>query len=493
MKRAAVLLLLASPGCTVGPDYQEPVLSPPASFQESAANGEAPFGVPATSEADLSQWWRAFNDPELDSLVARAFAANLDLQAAASRILVAREQEIVQGAAGLPTVNATGAAVRLHSNSNPLGIFGGGGAAMQGAPASSSGADIKLYSAGFDATWEADIFGGVRRSVEAARAGSDAAMWELRDAQVSLSAEVANDYLNLRATQERIAIIQSELQRQRDTLGIIQARFATGFVTGLDVDQQTAQVEATAAQLPPLQAQEHVLAHAIAVLIGVQPEAMSSELQTPGTLTASAATLPIGLPSDLLRRRPDVREAERKLAAATAQIGVAVADLYPKFNLIAVLSFAGNSFTRLLSSDNFGQGGIAMITWPIFNGGKTRATIRIDEEQENQAYLAYQQSVLRALQDTEDALSRYTTEQQRLVSLQQSIAAANSSFIIAQDQYITGLATYQNVLTAETALLNAEDAAAQSRAALATDIVALYKALGGGWATSAALDEPSAQ
>lgn len=482
MRYTAAIVLIALTGCTVGPDYHEPALSTPASFEELPISA-----VPAASEADLSQWWREFNDPELDRLVARALAANLDLQAAASRIRVAREQEIIQGAAELPTLNATGAAVRLHSNSNPLAALGGGAGAMQGGAPRSGGTDLKLYSAGFDASWEIDVFGGVRRGIEAAHANSEAALWQVRDAQVTLSAEVANDYLNLRATQERIAIVQNELQRQRDTLGIIQARATTGFVTGLDVNQQTAQVEATAAQLPPLQAQARVLAHAIAVLIGEQPEAMSVALESAAASPPMTATLPVGLPSDLLRRRPDVREAERKLAAATAQIGVAVADLYPKFNLLGLVSFAGSSVGNLFSSNSLSEGGLGMIVWPVFNGGKTRANIRINEEQQAQAYLAYQQSVLKALQDVEDALSRYTNEQQRLISLQRSVTAANSSFTIAQDQYRTGLATYLNVLTAQNTLLTAQDEVAQSRAALATDTVALYKALGGGWT-----DEPAA-
>jgi len=292
---------------------------------------------------------------------------------------------------------------------------------------------------------------------------------------------VANDYLTLRATQRRTAIVQSELQRQRDTLGLISARAATGFVTELDVNQQSAQVAATAAQLPPLEAQSRALVHALSILLGQQPEAMAAELQAAGAIPPVPASLPIGLPSDLLRRRPDVREAERRLAAATAQVGVAVAQLYPKFNLLALASFAGSSLGNLFSADNFSEAGAGLVSWPIFTAGKSQANVEISREQLNQAYLAYQQSVLKALQDSEDSLARFSAEQQRLASLQSSIAAANSSFTIAQQQYVAGLTDYLSVLTAQTTLLNLQDQVAQSQAALAADLVALYKALGGGW------------
>jgi multidrug efflux system outer membrane protein len=482
MRWVAACAFFALAACTVGPNYEAPKLMPPAAFQEAPKPGAAAIGQITMQNGDLAQWWRQFHDPELESLVGRALAANLDLISAASRIREAREQEIVQGAAGLPSVNATGTAIRLYSNSNPLAKLGAGSAGAEGSQGGSTSADLKLYSAGFDASWEIDVFGGVRRGVEAAQANSEAAVWQLRDGEVSLSAEVANDYMTLRVAEARLALLQTALQRERDTLGIIQARATVGFVTELDVNQQTAQVESTAAQLPPLEAQTRAMIHALGVLLGEQPEAMTEELQASRIVPSVPATLPIGLPSDLLRRRPDVREAERRLAATTAQVGVAVAQLYPKFNLLGLASFAGNSLSGLFSSDNF-SAGVGLIAWPIFTAGKTHANVRISEEQQQEAYLAYRQSVLKALRDTEDALSRYTAEQQRLISLRRSITAANSSFAIAQDQYRAGLVTYLNVLTAETTLLSAQDQAAQSKGALSADVVSLYKALGGGWSS----------
>jgi NodT family efflux transporter outer membrane factor (OMF) lipoprotein len=477
--------MLAS--CTVGPDYKAPDLATPDRFQELPPMTDAAASRPLPDQADLSQWWRQFHDPELERLVAIALRSNLTLKSAASRIEAARRQEIIAGAAGLPGATATGAAAALHSNSNPLAALSGGGANGQnngsgmGSGASSGGTDLHLYAAGFDATWEIDLFGGVRRGVEAARANSDAALWELRDAEVSLTGEVANDYLTLRAAQARIAIVQTELARQNETLGIVQARAQTGFVTDLDVNQQSAQVAATKAQLPPLQAQTRAMIHALGVLLGDGPDAYAGELETMGALPGVPATLPVGLPSDLLRRRPDVRDAERKLAAATAQVGVAVAQLYPKFDLLGAANFSSSAAGDLLSSRNFSALGAGIVMWPIFDAGKAHANIRIRENQMDQAYLAYRQAVLKALQDAEDALARYTSEQDRLASLQQSQTAADSSFTIARQQYVSGLVTYLNVLTAETQLLDINDEAEQSRQALAQDLVSLYKALGGGW------------
>src|SRR5436305_5528063 len=327
----AALLLLS--GCEVGPDYQPPqTVAPPAYGDLPANSAQAPFSRPVPNQADVSQWWTQIRDPELQTLIARALQSNLALQTAASRSREAREQEIIAGAAEWPKVNATGAALNLHSNSNPLGALAGGGAGGQSTANQST--NIKLYNLGFDATWELDIFGGTRRAVEAAQANTEAAAWEMRDGEISLTAEVANDYLSLRAAQARMAIFRTEIQRQQNALALVHARARAGFVTQLDVNQQKALVNTTAAELPGLEADARAYEHAIAVLLAQQPETFTAELESTAPLPPIPATLPVGLPSELLRRRPDIREAERKLAAATANIGVAVADLYPKFNLI---------------------------------------------------------------------------------------------------------------------------------------------------------------
>jgi NodT family efflux transporter outer membrane factor (OMF) lipoprotein len=221
--------------------------------------------------------------------------------------------------------------------------------------------------------------------------------------------------------------------------------------------------------------------HAIAVLLAEQPEAMTAELDSSAALPALPPQLPVGLPSDLLRRRPDVRAAERQLAAASAQIGVQIANLYPKFNLLALAGFSGNEFTSLLSSKNLAEIGAGQITWPIFDAGKTRANIRAAKEEDKQAYYAYQKAVLGAVRDVEDALARYAGEQQKLVEVQRSLKSATSSLALARSQYRAGIVTYVNVLTAQSSEQSARDQLAQSEQSLATDLVSLYKALGGGW------------
>ncbi len=503
---ACLALGLAS--CVVGPDYQQPKIDVPANFA-----GAKDAGVAATDPgADLSVWWHQFGDPVLDRLVTQALAQNLDVLTAASKIEQAREQELINGAAGLPSVSAMGSAVRIHSNSNPFAqLFGGGGApagsssssgssgsgaaggstgsgsgsgagAVSATPApASGGSNIKLYSLGFDATWEIDFFGGVARNVESAEAKTEAATWTLRDTEVTLTAEVARDYIALREAQGRIAITNAELAGQRETLAVSSAKAMTGFVSYLDVNQQTAQEAETAAQIPPLEADIRVNIDALGVLLGMAPEDVAAEITGGGAAPPIPAALPVGLPGDLLRRRPDIREAERNLASATALVGNAMAQLYPKIDLIGLASFTSNSLTNLVESKNFTDGAIALINWPIFTAGRLQANVRQNEDMENQAYFSYKASILKALRDTEDSLARYTADRRRLTDLNRQVAAANGAVTIARQQYNAGLTDFANVLNTQGTLLQAEGEVLQTQTAVATDLVSLYKALGGGW------------
>jgi len=476
MKRALPVLVLLLAGCEVGPDYKSPQTTLPLAFSESNTKPSTNAAT-LTDDASLATWWTRIDDPELQSLIGRALASNLDLKSAVSRIREAREQAIIAGAKEWPELEANGTGLNLHSNSSPLAsAFGGGGHAPPSGPS-----NIKIYSAGFDATWELDVFGGIRRGAEQAEATAEAASWTMRDAQVSLTAEIANDYLALRTAQLRITILRDEIARQQNSFQLIAARRRAGLVTELDVDQQHTLLSNTAAQLPPLEAEARTSEHAIAVLVGQQPEAISNELESNPKFPEVTANLGVGLPSDLLRRRPDIREAERKLAAATAGIGVAVADLYPKFNLLGSTSFVSNHLTNLVSGENFSTIALAQISWPIFQGGQIRANIRAKKEETQQAYLSWQAIVLQALRETEDALTRYANERQRQASLETSVQSARSSEAIAEGQYRAGFVTFLNVLSAQSALLTAEDQLAQSRQAAAQDLVSLYKALGGGW------------
>lgn len=481
-RRAAAFGLAALAGaCTVGPNYYRPAVPTPAVYSEAGRSTRAP------SEADLSHWWAQFNDPILQDLVRRALDSNLDLAAAASRVREARFQERIAGAAEWPTINGTGTALTLNSNRGSRSMSGSPGGS--GAPAGASGSfqlpgHLNLYSAGFDATWEIDLFGGTRRAIEEAKANTEAAVWTRRDGEVTLTAEVANDYLSLRGVQARIAVGEAELARQRGLFALVRARRQAGFVTNLDVNQQTGVVATAAAQLHQLEAQERTEIHALGVLLGEPPETLEPQLVRTATPLAPPPALPAGLPAGLLTRRPDIREAERKAAAANAEIGVQTANLYPKLELIGLASFASMSLSNLFSSQNLTSAGVGMVTQPLFNAGKTRAAIGVAKEKAAQANIAYRSTVFGALRDVEDALARYRSEEARRAQLAQAVTAAANSLSIAQDQYRVGLVTFINVYSAENALLNARDQLVQSQTQSDSDLVSLYKALGGGWSVS---------
>ena len=492
---AALLAGLAACACTVGPDYKRPDVATPPAFQELGAKKDAPLSQPLAApvdEAQLTTWWRQFNDPVLDRLVDRAMAGNLDLKTEVARIRQSREQEAISAAAGLPHATAVFNTLQLNENAsspNSANLTGGGQAAQMGAGTAGSQmqggspSKIDVIALATDATWEVDLFGRVRRGVEEARAGTQAMIWAKRDGQVSLTSEVASDYLQLRDLQVQITIAEQEVKRQRDTFTIIRQQAETGFVTRLNVNQQQAQVQATIAAIPQLQAQARGMIHALGVLVGEDPEALTPELAPtpPGPLPGAPQTLPVGLPSELLRRRPDVREAERELAQATANVGVQVSQLYPRFNIYALGSFAAPEFGELFNGNSAASAGVGLIQWPIFQGGQIRGQIRGARAQQDQAYYAYKKAVLTALQDVEDSLARYQADQRRLVAQQASVGASTNSELIARQQYEAGLVTYINVLQAQQTLLNARNGMAQDQGQLAVDLISVYKALGGGW------------
>lgn len=486
------LAATALAGCTVGPNYRPPDVAAPPAFSEAQSTARTAI---STETADLSTWWRVFNDPALDGLVDKALRNNLDLQTAESRVREARAQVKEARAAELPSVSASGNAITFNSNRKPpssasTGGASGGSSGAGGAAGAAGGAaggfsiptHTNLYSVGFDATWELDLFGGVRRQVEAAKASTEAAEWAVRDARVSLLAELANDYLTLRATQARIAIGQAELKRQQDLYKLVQDRRRTGFVTDLDVEQQATQVATAAAQIPQLTAQASVQTHAIAILLGETPETVEQALAPSATpLPPPPPSLPMGLPSDLLRRRPDIRQAERRLAAANAQISVQEAQLYPQINLIGLASFGSMRLNNLFSTQNLSSIGLANASQKLFDAGKTRAQIAAAKEEKVQADLAYRKAVLSAFRDVEDGLARFKAEDERRTELARSVTSAQNQLKIAEAQYQTGFVTFINVLQAQNALLNAQDELAQSDAQVLSDLVSVYKALGGGW------------
>jgi NodT family efflux transporter outer membrane factor (OMF) lipoprotein len=475
-----LLATLTLAACTVGPNYHPLATPTPPAYQEAA-------GLPSASQQtpDLTAWWAQFHDPTLDSLVARALAGNLDVATAASKIRQAREQIIIAGAPLWPQVSGTASANNTMLSKNAgfsqlasaFGGSGGGGAKGIGLP----GTDFTTYSVGFDASWELDLFGQTRRGMEAARGRAEAQVWSLRDTEVSVASEVAVDYLTLRAVQQQIAVAEQEVDRQKQLFALIESRRQAGFDTRLETSQQRTQLAAALATIPTLEAQARAQIHALGVLTGQPPEALGAELTPVAATPTPPPAVPVGLPSELLRRRPDVRQAERNLAAATADVGVAVGNLYPQINLTGSVDLISESLKTLVSANSLQTSATAALVQTIFDGGRNRANIRATKEARQQAYFAYQKAVLTALQEVEDALSRYGAEQRRNVQLRAEAEAAGRAFDVADARYRSGLSDFINVLNTEGAVLTAKNQLAQSDGQLDQDLVSLYKALGGGW------------
>ena len=474
MRRVALVCTLLA-GCTVGPNYQRPSTPVPPAFAE-------PAPAATLGDAKLASWWHGFGDPELDKLVNRALAQNLDVETAAARIREARAHELVAGAAALPQVDAQASASRQRISENAIpvppgaGSSGGGNTGSFGLP----GSEFSTFRIGFDASWEIDLFGRTRRSVEAARARTGAAIWNRRDVHVSVAAEVANAYLALRTLQQRTAIAEAELARQRRSLRLVGARVRGGLVTGQDLAQQQSQLATAQSAIPPLEAQTQAQIHALGVLIGETPEAVIAEL-SPTAALPSVPIVPAGLPSDLLRRRPDIRAAERNLHAATAEIGIATADLYPRFSLSAAPALVSTALASLLQWGSRSYSASASIDLPIFDGGRTRGNIAVANAQQEQALIAYRKTILAALQDVEDALSNIDNDRRRIAGLQSAHNGAARAEDIARSRYRGGLVAYSDALQAQASRISLENQLIEARGALARDTVALFKALGGGW------------
>jgi outer membrane protein, multidrug efflux system len=469
---AAGLTLLAA-GCAVGPNYQKPDLAAPTGWKEAQQTG-----VDARA-AELSRWWSAFNDPLLDSLVERAVRSNLDLRLAEARIREARATRAVTAAGAWPTVDVSGSYTRNRASENAVG------SPAQGAVVAPSGGganlDQNLYRTGFDASWEIDVFGGVRRSVEAADATIEATVEDRRDVLVTLLGEVARNYIDLRGFQRRLAVARANLKAQQDTLELTRVRFQAGLASDLDVAQQETQLNTTAAQIPTLESFLKQTAYGLDVLLGLQPGVLWNELAKEEEIPGLPPEVLIGLPSDLLRRRPDIRRAERQLAAATALVGATTADLFPKFSLTGVAGL------QSISASDWFTGGSRFwsigptIRWPVFDAGRIRANIEIRNAQQEQALTQYEKSILSAFRDVETALVNYANEQGRYRSLIEAVAANRRAVAMANELYVRGLNDFLNVLDTQRSLYVTESDLAQSQATMASNLVALYKALGGGW------------
>jgi NodT family efflux transporter outer membrane factor (OMF) lipoprotein len=467
---AMVAITIAASACTVGPEYHRPSEPMPAHWSEPGAREGSWVPVPA-------QWWSAFGDPELDALIKRALQANLGLQLADSRIREARALATASSAPLWPSVDARGSAQRGGQSKNAPGVspFGQGGELGSG-----TGVE-NLFQAGFDASWELDLFGGTRRSIEAAKADAEGAAFDRDAVQLSLMAEVARTYMTLRDVQVQRALAQRGSDLQRDALTLVQARYAGGMATDEDVAQAEAQLRDADAGLPLRDAQAEQAIHQLAVLLGTSPGDLASELMQARAFGPMPVAPDADVPSDLLRRRPDIQHAERQVAAATARVGAATAELYPQFSLNAspgLASFtADNFFNRQSTLWSIGPA----FSWPVFRHGQIKAMIHVRDEQAQQALIAYRLSILTAMQEVEDALAACREEHKRYGALAASHAAQLRALAHARALYQGGMADFRVVLDQQQRVLPSESAMEQSLTKQRTDLVELYKALGGGW------------
>lgn len=480
-------LALALAGCSVGPDYQAPRAKTPVAFNDLNQPKKNPGDSIALASQPNPQWWKSFKDPQLDSLIDRAIAGNISLQQAVLRIAGAREQITQAKGAWLPSVNASAKATRTQ-----LGLRGelesnGIQDRLESvSPEAASAIDVatdpvNIYQGSFDASWELDLFGGTRRSVEMARAQNQSSIESRNDALVSLQAEVARSYLQLRGAQTVLAAIQTQIDVAQQTLELTQSQAEHGLAPQTDVENARAQLGSLRAQLPQYQSQQRQAMNGLAVLLGQVPGSLDAELMPVKAMPVIPAVVAVGIPSELARRRPDVRKAEADLHAATANIGVSVAQLFPSISLTGQFGMRNSDSGYLTDwSSHFYSFG-PQVSLPIFQGGRLVSSVRLSRAQQANAVLSYRQTVLTALQDVDNALVSYRTDQDRVNGLEDSANALQTSFELASDGYRKGLTSFITVLDTQRQLAQARQQSAEARVQTSTDLVMLYKSLGGGW------------
>ncbi len=457
------LVWVLAVGCAVGPDYKPPNVSMPDSWAGATEKGQ-PSSV-TDKTLDLSRWWRQFEDPILTALIEEALKANLSLAIAEARLRQARAVRGIAVAGFMPSATASAFYKRqtgyLYTDGDPR----------------------SLYQAGLDAAWELDIFGGIRRNVESANANVQAAIESIRDVEVSLVAEVALNYMQLRGYQQQIVIANNNLKIQRHTADITRKRYDVGFASGLDVANAQSVVATTESQIPVFETGERQSIYALSVLLARHPGDLVERLSPTENIPAIPDEIPAGLPSDLLRRRPDIRQAEAQLHSATAQIGVAVAKLFPQFSLTGGANWQSTLASTWWQGSNRSLLAGSAAAWPIFQGGALISNVRAQEALRDQALLAYQKTILTALEDVEKALVAFIKEQRHYKLLGDAVAADRKAVQLSLQLYREGQVEFLNVLVAQRSLYTDENALVQSRRSIATNLIALYKALGGGWET----------
>ncbi len=457
---AAIALIIG--GCTaVGPNYNQVEPKAPTKWHSELQEG---LNVEQTNPVNLARWWIILDDSQLVTLEERAIEGNLDLQVAQSRIREARAMRGISRAQFFPTLDAGATATKFRSSEE-----------------TGTGNEQDLYSAGFDASWELDLFGGVQRSVEAAQADLEATRENRNALLVSLLAEVALNYVEVRTYQSRLEVSRANIKAQLESYELNDSRFQAGIIGELAVQESLRILEGSRSQIPRLEAGLDAAKNRLAVLLGERPGNLHKELATKQPLPSLPLSVAIGIPAETLRHRPDVRRAERELAAQTARIGVATADLYPKFRLFGTLGLESLSAGNLFQSSSRTWGIGPRTSWNLFDGGTIRKNIEIQNARQEEALIHYELTILRTLEEVENALVNYAKEQQRRDFLAKASVAAERTTALAQDQYKAGLVSFNNVLDADRALLVLQDELAQSDGTVISNLIRLYKALGGGW------------
>ncbi len=447
-------------GCTtVGPAYQPPTLDLPDSWSQARIGGIE------DGEAARDAWWRHFEDQQMGDLVERALRSNLDLKAALARLQSARALRGVAAAGRFPTLEANADYQHSEASTNtPFGAF---------IPATD------IHTVNFDAAWELDLWGRVRRSVEAADRDVEASTADLQAAALTVAAEVARTYVEVRATERRLAIAEQNLALQQRTLELVLARSDAGLVVERDVAQARTNVEQTRARLPQLEAEAIVAANRLAVLVGEAPGRLDLDTARSGVLPGLPVHVAVGAPVDLLLRRPDVRRAERQFAAEVARVGVAEADRYPRLLISGQFGIQSDGAADLVDGDSLFFNVGPSIRWTLFDGGRLKSRVLSFEAQAEAAAVVYEQSILLAIEETENALTSFVREQARRASLARAAEEARRAVTLAETQYREGLTDFQTVLDSQRIVATIEDDLARSDAAVATNLIALFKALGG--------------
>lgn len=457
MVLASMALLM---GCAaVGPDYQTPDMEVPSAWHTA----DDPALLPRSEL--VQQWWSLFNDPLLDRLIQTATENNRDLMSAIARVEEARAHLGITRGEQWPQLDAQGSSIRQETSDNGL----------------SPGVEETIYAAGATAGWEIDLFGRIRRSVEAATADYQATAEDRTDVLISLYANVALTYLDIRTFQARLIAANANIDSQRSVLELTRSRSRHGLATGLDVAQAERVLAGTEAEVPPLNIGLSQSVNALAVLLGQAPGHLASELTAPGQIPLPPEKVTVGVPANLLRQRPDVRRAERQLASQTARIGVFKADLYPSFSLSGSLGYESIDAGDLFDADSRVLSFGPSLRWNIFSGGRIRQQIKAQDARTRQALFGYEQSVLNALREVENALVAYVEDRTRLSALGRSVTASRQSVKLATDLYKQGLVDFQQVLDAQRDQFSFENQLAAARGNSAANFVRLYAALGGGW------------